>query len=577
MQSAVRFTRAIALLLAAAGLSACGTGNQQPVASASTNSLSFSVLSPDAPTPSPQTINASVSPGTVSVAILHGGSAIASASYTLSGNTVQIVVDPASPATLGAGDFSGTVTVTGYSCGNPGCSQLVSGNSQVIAVTYDIPPIVRYVAPYVGIASGAPATASGAVIIRGQGFEQFPVQNVTFGGIAASTFSVVSDTEIQATYSLSPPAGSTYPVSYPVQIVVPNSPGAIVSEANLVVVPVPVYPATTLGYPAGVTVTGIYQLLYDAPRQALLLAVNTTSGTELLRYAYSGGSWSSTPANVSIASLSDIALSTQGNELLALSQQQLTQLDPTSLGTLTAYTPNPIPAPALGTGVYFKNLAVANDGNAVITTGNTFSSSTGTPLYLYSVHSPAFTQPATTPSLDNATPGASADGSLVALEQGDPSQASAPPFAYQYTAATETFAATGASVNAYNPAINNSIAPALDRSATRIVLNGTNVYGNGFNALGTLPGTTLAVVVSPDASCAYTYDSTSGQILAFSLVTPPAGGGLFPQVWSVTPASSPGVSTATIKMAISPDGGTLFLAGNSQIVVEPAAPTALCP
>ncbi len=155
------------------------------------------------------------------------------------------------------------------------------------------------------------------------------------------------------------------------------------------------------------------------------------------------------------------------------------------------------------------------------------------------------------------------------MEQGDPSLTSAP-VAYQYTAATESFAATGAAIN------QGSIAPALDRSATRIVLNGTNVYGNGFNFLGTLPSTTLAVVVSPDANCAYTYDS-SGQILAFSLVTPPAGGGLFPQVWSVTPASSPGVSTATIKMAIRPDGGTLFLAGNSQIVVEPAAPTTLCP
>ena len=571
MRFAVRFTRAIALLWVVASLSACGTGNQQPVATVSTNSLSFSALSPDEPTPPSQTISASVSPGTVSVAVLHGGNAIADVTYTLSGTTAQIVVDPAAPSALGAGVFHGTITVTGYSCGNPDCSQLVSGNSQVIAVTYDIPPIVRYVAPYVGIASGTPATASGAVIIRGQGFEQFPVQNVTFGGTPASTFSVVSDTEIQATYSLIP-AGSTYPVSYPVQIVAPNSPGAIQSKANLVVVPVPVYTATTLAYPPGVTVTGINQLLYDAQRQALLLAINTSSGTELLRYAYSGGSWPSTPATVPIANLSDIALSTEGSELLALSQQQLTQLDPGLLTLSTRYTPGPTAAPALGTGVNFKNLAVANDGNAVITTGNGLSSSTGTPLYLYSVRSPAFTQPATTPSLDNATPGASADGSLVALEQGDPSLASAPPVAYQYTAATETFAsAPGASVNAYNSAINSSIAPALDRSATHIVLNGTNVYGNSFNFLGTLPSTTLAVVVSPDASCAYTYDS-SGQIFAFNLNTS-VSGGAFPQA-GATPVSSPGTGGA-VKMAISPDGGTLFLAGSSQIVVAPA-PTSQC-
>ena len=129
MRFAVRCTRAIALLSVIAGLSACGTGNQQPVASVSTNSLSFSAASPDATTPPSQTISASVSPGTVSVAVLHGGSAIANATYTLSGTTAQIVVDPAAPGALGSGVFHGTITVTGYSCGNPGCSQLVSGNS----------------------------------------------------------------------------------------------------------------------------------------------------------------------------------------------------------------------------------------------------------------------------------------------------------------------------------------------------------------------------------------------------------------------------------------------------------------
>ena len=419
---------------------------------------------------------------------------------------------------------------------------------------------MRYVAPYVGVAtSGSPLTASGSVIIRGQGFEQFPVQNVTFNGVSASTFRVVSDTEIEASYTALP-AGT-----YQVQVVAPSSPGSIVSEASLWIVPVTNYgAATTLAYPPGMGVTGVDQLRYDAERQALLLVVTTGSGTELLRYAYSSGGWSTTPATVSsttLPNLSDIALSTQGGELLALSPQYLTELDPGTLAIKTQYTPGPTPAPA---GVDLKNLAVANDGNAIVTTGN--SSSASTPLYLFAARNPAFTQNSTTPSLDNATPGASADGSVVALQQGDPSLASSPPV-YQYTASSETFASTAAAIN------QGTIAPALDQSATRIVLNGTDVYDSSFTLLGTLlpTSTTLAVVVSPNADCAYTFDS-SGQILAFSLITSMSGDP-FPQA-GATPVSSPG-TTGAVKMAISPDGGTLFLAGSGQIVVAPA-PTSQC-
>ncbi len=555
MRFAVRLTRIIALACLAGSLSACGSGNQQPVASASTGSISFSAQSPDAPTPAAQTFTASVSPGTVSVAVLHGGSAIAGATYVLSGNTVQVTVDPASPGTLGAGNFSGTVSVTGYSCGNPSCSQLVSGNSALVNVSYGIPPIVRYVSPYIGVATGSPAAASGTVIIRGRGFDAFPVQNVTFNGTPAPSFSVVSDTEIQASY-----AGLAAGGPYTVTIVAPGSPGAVFSEAALQVVPVPNYAATTLQYPAGVT--GMNQLLYDAGRQALLLAVSTTSGTpEVLRYAYSTGSWQQ--SSVPVAGLADISLSTQGNELLALSQQALSELDPAALTLLSSYTPNPAPAPGLPANAYFKNLVVANDGNAVVTTG--IAGSTVTPVYLFSARSPAFTQPSTAPSLDNATPGASADGSLVTLAEGDPSLASNPPAAYEYTAASESFSATTTLIN------QNQIAPVLDRSAVHVVLNGTSVYNNAFNYLGSLPGTTLAVALSPDSNCAYTYDS-SGQILTFNL-NAGASGGSFVSLGG-TPVSSPGTA-GLVKMVISPDGGTLFLAGSSQIVVA-AAPLNLC-
>lgn len=533
---------AIALLLAAA-LAACGGGdaNRDVTATVSTNSLSFSAASPDAPTPAAQTFGASFGPDTVYVAVLHDGSAIAEVTYTLTGNSAQITVTPAAPATVGAGVFTGALTVTGYACGNAACTRLVAGNTEVVNVTYGIPPIVRYVAPYIGVAN-----TSQAAIVRGQGFQQYSVQGVTFGGVAATTFTVVSDTEIQASYPAL--ASGTYAVA----IDAPGSPGAIVSTASLVVVDPPNYAAATLAYPAGAP--QVRNLVYDAERRALLLAVTDAAGGEILRYAFGAGGWGA-PAAAPLSGLADIALSTNGAELFALSQTALTHLDPVSLAAGTV-----APGPALASGAFLKNLAVANDDTAVVTTG--ISGSTGTPVYLYAPRSAAFTAPATTLNLDNATVRAAADGSTLAIVQGDPAL-SAAPAVYRYSASTQAFSSVGVALN------QNDVAPALDRSATRIVLNGTSVYDNGFKLLGTLPATTLAVVLRPDGTRAYTFDSAASQILSFDLTANPAGAA-FPQVGSaLAPAGDPG---SGVKMAISPDGGTLFLAGSSQIVVQPAPP-----
>ncbi|MHB8453103.1 MAG: SMP-30/gluconolactonase/LRE family protein [Acidiferrobacterales bacterium] len=552
MGFAVRF-RGIVALLSVSVLSACGGGNPQSHVSASTSNINFTAPSPDAPTPAPQTFTATVNPGTVSLAILDKGAAIANTTYTLSGTTAQIVVYPSTPSSLGPGLFTGTITVTGYNCSDPGCSALVSGNSQVISVGYQIPPVVRYVAPYVAV-TGLTNPAMDTAIIRGDGFETFPVQSVNFGSVPA-TFTIVNNTEIVANYPATFSANTTN-TPLLVTVTASGSPGPIQSSANLFVINAPSYSNTSISYPPGTTPLGVKDLLYDAQRQALLVAVDTGGG-QVLRYQYSGGTWTLS-ASASISTLSDIALSTDGQNLLALSQQALTLLDPTTLvpGTVT-------PAPPYTSGGFFKNLAVANDGNAIITTG--YPGSLATPLYLFSARNPGngFYQISTSPALDNSTPGVSSDGSIVAFEQGDSTLASAPS-AYQYAAATQTFSATSAAVN------QNLIPPALDRSATHIVLNGTNVYDSNYNLLGTLPASTLAVVLSPDGSTAYTFDSVASQILCYNLTASP-GGSQFPPCASVAPVTAtvtgnPG-SVGAVRMAITPDGGTLFLAGSNGIMV----------
>ncbi len=538
-----RRVRHALLLVWAAGLAACSSGASQDVSSTvTTSSLAFSAASPDAPTPAAQTVGATFGPGTVYVAILHDGSAIADVSYTLSGSSAQITVTPASPATLGAGAFTGALTVTGYRCADAACLRLLPGNTSVVNVTYGIPPIVRYIAPYVGTANTAQTA-----IIRGQGFSSFTVQGVTFGGTAATTFTVVSDTEIHADY----PALAAG--SYPVALEVPTSPGPITSAASLRVVAPTGYPAATLAYPAAAP--AVQALVYDAERRALLVALNdATAGGTLVRYAFNGASWDA-PATAALSGLTDIALSTRGSELLALSQTALTHVDPATLaaGTVT-------PAPALASGVTLKQLAVANDDTAVVTSGA--SGSAGTPVSLYRVASATFASPASTLNLINATPRAAADGSTLAIVQGD-AALTEPPGVYRYTAATQGFSAAGIALN------QNAVAPALDRAATRIVLNGTNVYDSGYQLLGTLPATTAAVTLRPDGTRAYTFDSAAGQILTFDLTASPAGGAFAQGGAPLTPAGDPGTG---VRMTISPDGGTLFLAGSSQIVVQPLPP-----
>ena len=164
-----------------------------------------------------------------------------------------------------------------------------------------------------------------------------------------------------------------------------------------------------------------------------------------------------------------------------------------------------------------------------------------------------------TTKLDNATPGASADGSVIMLIQGAPS-ATGSPSVVKYTAADNVLGASGISLK------QTAIAPVLDPAATRIALNGVNVYDSSSALLGTLPGTTLAVVFSPDGKRAYTYDSSAAAVRTFD-TSKSAAGKAFAQLGSAVPlVGAPGTG---VKMAISPDGGTLFFAGSTQLVIQP--------
>jgi hypothetical protein len=404
------------------------------------------------------------------------------------------------------------------------------------------------VAPYVGTAG-----AAGRAIVRGQGFKKVDVQGVSFGGNAATAYTVIDDTQIQADY----PALAAG--SYAVELQAANSPGVITSSASLAVVGAPAYAATALAYPSASP--QIKRLAYDAERQALIVAVDSGGGA-VWRYPFAAGAWGA-PGTVPVADLSDVALSVSGTQLFVLSRAALTTFDPATLTAGSSVT-----ALSLPTGAFLKNLAVVNDGKAVVTTG--IADNTSTSLYVYNERAPGFTTPATTPALNNATPGVSANGSLVSIAQGDPAQTTDAFAVYQYFAQSGAFAATSTSLSA------TGIAPVLNRMGTRIILNGTQVYDSGYNLLGTLPATTAAVAIVDktvsalyDTVVAYAYDSASSQVFTFD-ITASASGGAYPATGAGT--ALPAAPGAGVRMTASPDGGTLFLAGSDALIMIPSPP-----
>lgn len=520
-------------------LSACGGGGSNDETSTSIElsspSLAFTAQVVDT-APQAQTITATLGEDIVHLSVLHTGTAIGSVAHTRAGNTTQITVTPAVPNETGAGLFNGALAVTGYLCADAACNSLAPAETKTVAVNYQISPVIQLVAPYVAVA-GTSATA----IIRGAGFGGFTLRGVTFGGTAATSFQLVSDGEITAVY----PALAAG--SHTVQLDVADHQGAIASTATLAAVAPIDHVAAVLPYPSAPT--AIRSVVYDAERSAVFVATDIAGGT-ILRYLFENGAWSA-PTSHPVAELQDIALATNGEQLLALSRTSLTPLSAATLAPGTA-----VPAPSLATDNFLKNLAVANNNRAIITTG--IAQSAATVLYVYVVQAGLMLQ--SNVSLNNSTPGASYDAAQLVFVQGDPSLTADPPV-HGYTASSDTFGQAGISVN------QNGFAPVVDRGLSRMILNGTRVYDSTLTLFGTLQSTPQGVAVRLDGQRAYTYDAAAGGVLTFDITANPDSDVYPPLAAAVPVAGDPG---SGVKMAITPDQRTLLIAGTTQLVIQPA-------
>jgi sugar lactone lactonase YvrE len=74
------------------------------------------------------------------------------------------------------------------------------------------------------------------------------------------------------------------------------------------------------------------------------------------------------------------------------------------------------------------------------------------------------------------------------------------------------------------------------------------------------------VVISPDGTTAYTYIKSTGMVHKYDLTS--VSGGAFAEMGTGT--SVPDAPGDGISMAISPDGGNLFIAGTALVIIMAA-------
>jgi hypothetical protein len=417
---------------------------------------------------------------------------------------------------------------------------------------------VNFVAPYIGTTGVA-----GDVIIRGYGFSGLTVPQVLFDATPGTAIDRRSDTEIRASYTAL--AAGTYPIT------VTDGTTTLPSRAQLVVVDAPTYVATSIPRPQ----TGfVASLIYDAERTSIYLI--DLDHDVLERYKFDGANWIGDTKPGAGGVNRRMALSPDGTELVRVNLNSISRINPATLGPLSAdvdavpffhsFTGPSGPVPE------FSMIAFGNDGGAI---GATQSSTDGlVSLYRYDMLTQDYTALSTQSSFGEVMTFAPADGSRVILpsftlfQPGDP---------------LTTFNPSDGTLATTSVTTLNLGSASLSRTGSRIALIDkallagqlTTVYDSSFNALGTLPDTLpgpvplTGVVISPDGTKAYAYyPSPSNVIRKFDLNSPNGSGG-FTEIGSFTSVpDSPG--TNLIEMTISPDGGTLFLAGSVKVIVMPA-------
>jgi hypothetical protein len=454
-----------------------------------------------------------------------GGTSSPSANSTVSLKTTEL--DKLLP-----GHYTATITLSSQSADG-------TGATLAIPVTLDYKmAYVTFVGSYVGVAN-----LPGSMYVRGSNFRvSGRTVTVSIGSTNISGLTPDGDTQIRVSYPAL--AAGRYPVS------IKNQLGILATNAELVVLSPP-----PLAYQA-ITAPSVRQrLVYDDERNTLY-GVNLPD-QEIEIYTLSNGTLSAASPYV-LPNVTDIALTPNGRSLIVLTQQEVNEISLTS-GTFVAQprTPNP----DSGCGGFLDTLAMANDGKAFVIS-NLYGCSGYTPSYLYNVTSYALV--GNVGELYDGIVAGAADGSklFAGTKNISPPQP------------VETFNALDDSVINDANVTYNLTAATVSGNASRVILQGVDVYSGSMTLLGHLPSTAGVVLASRDSSRAYVYrdDGSVPRLDIYNLNGALGAGALYPLLKTVNLTDSPNSASLnylSISLAETLDGNTVFVSGDSRIVVQP--------
>lgn len=452
-----------------------------------------------------------------------------------SGTSVTLSLVPAELEKLDPGSQPATITFT-YT--PPGATQTTAPLS--VSLNLAIPKI-SYVSPYVQ----RPSTIT-EVILRGSGFNSATGLSVMFGSNAVPTYTLVSDTEIRVAHpSL---AAGSYPVTLPNQL------GLTRSRARLLIAAAPILSATAIPLSSPVAPD---RIVYDAERVAVYTNNNNVlPGTpppppipvvRVERNRFVNPGWA-TDSIVLDTAPRDITMTPDGLELIALSESTLYHIDLASWTISNQIAISSAFAFPLNTATFAK-LSMSNDGNALV-----FLDTNPVRAYLYNVLTHTFTQvPIPVLQSQMITARSSIDGSRILIGMGLPSNL----YYYDSSLSQILSAVPGVVVNRLT----------YDRTGTNSIVDGTG-YNRQFQALGSVVLNLNFPAISPDGSRGYgALPGESPATLRIYNLGSTDGSGHFVEITpEITLADTPGDAAV---LGISDDGGTVFVAGPKNLVVQP--------
>jgi hypothetical protein len=436
--------------------------------------------------------------------------------------SLPLSLNPSIIENLSAGIHTGGVTVS-YT--RPDTSVVTVQITIVLTMNL---PVVNYASPYVALSN-----SSKEIIIRGSGFNHATNSDINFGSNVVSSFNIVNDTEIRVTHP------SLTVGNYPVTIT--NQLNLTANSADLVVID-PVQfdyafiPSTM--YPG--------RVIYDAERRAIY-SVRNYSGPGAIRierHRFINGTWQAD--SLPLSNLLDIALTPDGKEIIAISNNRVYHIDPVALTISSQFSLDFLGYPF--NIMSFNTIGMANDGIALV-------SLYGYGIMSYDIRSKMLTTIYNGPYCPQF--GISGNGNRIVIGESCTSG-----YLIYYDSSTRQYISTG---NILGGSMIH-----LNRDGTRTEIWGS-VYDNQFNLEGNMSADGRTNI-SQDGSRGYsfalrTYYGGPATVKVYDLNSRDVSG-VFNQVGA--DISIPDhTGEYNFDFIATPDGRNLILYGDEGVIIQP--------